>query len=827
MTETDDPNCAQVSPQSSEDPTLRNTPGTGQGAYSSEEQPTYRDAAGLSQLRAQKPAANLNNPPRPQPLTEFQMLVAGSLGRIVPQFGVDLFANAPVTFTPELRIPPSPYYSIGPGDQVLIHAWGQVSLNLELTVDRSGSIYIPQVGAVRVAGLHYAQLQEAVRSNFARIYRNFDLNVNLGQLRSIQVFVTGQARHPGSYTLSALSTLVTAAFAAGGPSPSGSMRHILLRRKGEPVVDYDLYDLVLHGDKGRDVPLESGDVVFFANLGPQIAVTGSVLRSAIYELRDRETVADALALAGGSTAMARGGSLLIERTVRHPGQESTRAAVEVATDSAGLATSLEDADLIRVRASAPRFSQTVTLRGYVASPGRFAWRAGLRVRDLIPDQDALLAPDYWLRREQLGLPVADFQPYLPPTRPRPLPTMTNQKPVAQPAQQPARGLFPTLVPPHPQPEEQPATQARQSNSSLAAVNNNKSENTPQSDDEQENSPDAPTQVAEFPVKTTVVRSAPEINWSYAVIERLDSTTLTPKLVPFNLGAAVLEHDDTQNLPLEAGDVITVFSVADIRVPRAQEIKYIRLEGEFKHAGVYSAEPGETLRQLVQRAGGITDQAYLYGSQFTRESTRRQQQLRLDEYTDSLARQVEQRASSMSSSVVNAQAGATLSESLSSQRALVNSLRSVRATGRIVLHFQPTVQVSLDSIPDVPLEDGDRFVIPAVPSTVSVVGAVYDQNAFLYNGHRVEDYLRQAGGPTRDADRSRAFVIHADGSVISRSGASGTMWSGNSFSRQAVYPGDTIIMPQVVNKTTLLRGLTDWSAVMSQFALGAAAINVIR
>jgi protein involved in polysaccharide export with SLBB domain len=331
----------------------------------------------------------------------------------------------------------------------------------------------------------------------------------------------------------------------------------------------------------------------------------------------------------------------------------------------------------------------------------------------------------------------------------------------------------------------------------------------------------------FPIETQVVRTSPDIDWSYAVVERVDAKTLTTRLLPFDLGAAVLQHDEQANVALEPGDVITIFSDADIRVPRAQQTKYIRLEGEFAHAGVYSAQPGETLRQLVLRAGGLTPQAYLYGSQFSRETTRREQQQRLDEYVSALSYQIEISASNKASSVVSPQEAATVGASVASQRELVNRLREMRATGRIVLHIDP-FKSDVDSLPDLPLEDGDRFVVPPVSSTVGIVGAVYDPNSFVYQPHQhAGDYLRSAGGPNRNADRRQIFIIRADGSVVSRQYLDRTLWANDKFDRQTIYPGDTIVVPEQLNKTTILRGLTDWSAVFSQFALGAAAINVIR
>ena len=813
----------------------------GLGSASRNSNFVYRDTAGEQEnhgANQQKQLISL----KPQPLTEFQILVAGSIGHIVPIYGADLFSGVPDTFAPVQRIPVNPDYTIGPGDEILIRTWGQINQNLQLTVDRSGAIYIPQVGSVRVAGLPFSQLQDFLKAHYAYVFRNFDLNVNLGQLRSIQVFLTGEARRPGSYTISSLSTLVNAVFACGGPAIAGSMRHIQVRRGSTLVTDFDLYDLLLRGDKSKDVPLQTGDVIYFPPAGPRVAVVGSVRLPAIYELRGNETLAQALALAGGVSAVANNSSLEIERTENQPSGGSARVALNVAIDSEGLALPLVDADLIRVRARAPKFAKTVTLRGNVASPGRFAWHPGMRIRDLIPDQESLLTHDYWLRREQLGLPVADFQPLLPPLAPKapsgqqqfgrqsPRSTVTPQD-----AQALSSGLFPQLTEGVPA-ETESASGSHPQFGPLAASGDGAQQSNPARVAQASASANIPETLGvgphlvttpHFPITTQVVRTSPNIDWSYAVVERVDPQTFTTRLIPFNLGAVVIDHDESADFDLEPGDTITVFSDADIRVPRAQQTKYVRLEGEFVHAGVYSVLPGETLRQLVIRAGGLTDQAYLYGSQFTRESTRLEQQQRLDEYVAALSYQMQISGSNLAASVVSPTQAATAGASAASQRELVNRLHQLRATGRVVLHINP-LHPTIDSLPDMPLEDGDRFVVPPIPFTVGVVGSVYDPNSFVYLAHQdAGSYLKTSGGPNRNADKRQIFIIRADGSVVSRQYLDHTLWEGNEFSHLPIYPGDTIVVPTSINKATFLRGLTDWSQVFSQFALGAAAIEILK
>ncbi len=240
----------------------------------------------------------------PSAPTDFQLLVRGSLGSLLPVYGDSLFRQVPSTFAPLREVNVTPDYVLGPGDQLLVRIWGQVNFNAQLTVDRTGSIYLPQVGEIHVAGLPYAQVRQHIHDAVGRIYKSYDLSVEMGQLRSIQVFVVGQARRPGTYTLGSLSTLVTALFATGGPAVQGSLRDIQLRRNGQTITHFDLYDLLIFGDMSKDAQLLPGDVIYIPPVGPQVAVSGDVHIPAIYELKGATTVEEALRFAGGLSATA-------------------------------------------------------------------------------------------------------------------------------------------------------------------------------------------------------------------------------------------------------------------------------------------------------------------------------------------------------------------------------------------------------------------------------------------------------------------------------------------------------------------------------------------
>jgi protein involved in polysaccharide export with SLBB domain len=760
----------------------------------------YRDNENLTRQPGTRAQPQQNIPA--EALTEFQKFLASTTGQVLPIYGAKLFQQVPSTFAPLDLTPVPSDYVIGPGDEIRIRVWGQVNFRADTRVDRSGEIYLPQIGQVQVAGMPFSLLDARLRSAIGRVYRNFDLTVDVGQIRAIQFYLAGEARRPGLYTVSSLSSLVDALFSSGGPSAGGSFRHIVLRRGGVQVADFDLYSLLVHGDKSKDATLQNGDVIFIPPAGPQVAMTGSIRNPAIYELRAGESMADALADAGGASVVAEQARISIERIDEH----RDRSAMEIAWDAAGLATPLADGDLVRVFSIAPLYQTTVTLRGNTANQGRFSWHPGMHVSELIPDKDSLITRNYWWKRAQMGFPAPEFQPL------QSFPGLTQpSSPMELPIPEPVEtgtGSEPALTG---QEQRIAPGAAQRSGSAALAV-------------------EQPAHATSMPTttRTEVGSVAPEIDWDYAVIERLDRPSLKTILIPFDLGKLVLRHDATQDRVLEAGDVVSIFSQGDIRVPIVQQTKFIHLEGEFVHAGIYTAQPGETLRDLVQRAGGLTAAAYLFGSEFTRETARAIQQRRMDEYVQTLEMQIQRgnltlAASAGSSSAQDQASGAAAAQN--SEQALLGRLRQMRATGRIVLEFKAGSS-GLDILPDIALEDGDRFVVPPVPASINVVGSVYDQNSFLYeNSRRAGTYLHLAGGPNRDADRKHIFIIRADGSVISREAESG-IW-GNEFDNLRMNPGDTIVVPEKTFKLSALRGVLDYSQLFSQFALGAAALSVVK
>jgi protein involved in polysaccharide export with SLBB domain len=873
-----DPNCQPTdlsNPQSRIPLTPPQTPTANQGVVLSSQPETQNTTNNPNGNRTQQQLLNEETRLPLDSPTEFQQMVANSIGKMLPIYGAMLFRNPPSTFAPLNMVPVTPDYVIGPGDELRIQVWGQVTLNGRYTVDRSGNIYIPEVGTLQVAGLTFAKMQDYLKAQMGRVFRNFDLNVNMGQLRSIQVFVVGQAHRPGSYTISSLSTLTNALFATGGPTPQGSMRHIQLKRSGKVVVDFDLYDLLERGDKTNDLQLLPGDVIYIPPVGPQVAVAGSVKAPAIYELKSSHetTLGDVLELAAGLTNVASGAKVRLERV----DERRLRSMIEVPLDTQGRSTLLQDGDLLELNAVVDQYKDAITLRGNVANPGRYSWKAGMRVHDLIPDREALITREYWLKKSQLGQPTLSYIPTCLPLTPFGIPDLRYGIPAGEEGDHPNwrysstrnpnlvglpfgsvegtsngqsgftydgspltdGGLDCTKVPdsstaasgandrvsPYSTSNTNGASNANNSFQSAPMQPNGTNTSNRMSSATASVGSTAPVATAgQFKPRNDVKLIEPDIDWSYAVVERQSKENLTTSLLPFNLGKVVLEGDLSQNLELMPGDVVTIFSKADIRVPQSQQTRFVRLEGEFVSAGIYSVQPGETLRQLVGRAGGITPEAYLYGSEFTRESTRRVQQQRLNEYVDQIALQVSTTAVNSANSAVSTQDSAALAAAQQQNQNVINNLRQARATGRIVLELQPDSN-DVSQLPDLPLEDGDQFIVPRIPSTVSVDGAVYNQNSFVFDpSRRLGGYVRLAGGANRDADKGRAYVIRASGAVISKQYSSSLR--GNGFDSLGLYPGDTVVIPLNFNKGKTLRLIVDLAQIVGQFGIAIAAANVV-
>ena len=528
--------------------------------------------------------------------------------RPVRRFGANLVTDDAIASATQDPLPSVPAdYIVRAGDEINLLIWGSVDADLQVTVDRAGRISVPHVGAISVAGVHNGELADVITRRVGQTFRNFQLTATLGQVRPIRVFVSGYVQHPGSITVNGLSSVLHALMRAGGPSSAGSFRDIHLRRGGKDVAVFDLYDLLLMGDRNSDQLVQPDDILFVGPIGTQVAILGSVNQPAIYELKPGESLDDVLRMAGGFTAVADRGRVTIERL-------------------------------------ADRATGKVT---------------------------------------QLALPA---------------------------------------------------------------------------------------------------------------------------------------H---QRDALATGDVVRAFSAVAVALPQDKQNEHVRIQGEVLRPGDYILPPGSRIADALRVAGGLTPQAYLYGTEFTRESVRKTQALNYeralrDFETDMAKMQANQRATSTEE--INAQTA-----SAQANARLLERLRQVQPTGRVVLPIEPDTT----NLPDMVLEDGDTLTIPQRGSSVGIFGSVFNTGSFVFQpGHTTLQYLALAGGPTRGADKSSIFVIRANGSVVSAQQGASFWRSSNDFSDALVQPGDTIFVPEQLNKSTFVQDAKDWTQILYQFGLGLAGINAL-
>lgn len=322
--------------------------------------------------------------------SSFQLYVENSTGKKLNVFGRDLFRHVPSTFAPLKAVQVNADYVIGPGDALQIRGWGMVDIDVNATVSRSGEIYLPRVGSIKVAGIKYRDLQGYLKKAVGKIFKSFELSASISQTRSVQIYVVGHALRPGSYTLSGMSTLLNALFASGGPSVTGSMRNIKLKRGGEPLISFDLYDIMIHGDKSSDIALQDGDVVYIPAVGPQFALLGDIKKPAIFELKQKASIADIVSWAGGFESVAGLKNVIVEKNVDSHYQTIEELQADWASIENKLAQfEVQPTDIIRVFApgAAPlevkAEREFVRVDGEVKQNGVFELQKGETLRTLL------------------------------------------------------------------------------------------------------------------------------------------------------------------------------------------------------------------------------------------------------------------------------------------------------------------------------------------------------------------------------------------------------------------------------------------------------------
>lgn len=712
--------------------------------------------------------------------------------RELKQFGYDFFRNSLQLTSAIDAMPVGPQYMLGPGDVVSLTAWGAVNLRQELTVDRNGELMIPKVGPVRVWGLPFDKAKTAVSEAMNRYFRNYEMNLTLSKLRTIQVYVVGEVEAPGNYPVSALATVINALAAAGGPAHNGSLRSVRVTRGGQTVATVDLYDMLLSGDRNKDVQLQNGDTIFVPVIGPVVAVAGEVRRPAIYELNGTTTVPEILKMAGGVAASGSLGRIQIERLETNSGRivlDFVPKAGSLEADLAG--AELKDRDMVKVFPVQAAVRQVVVLKGNVQQSGEYQFRPGMRLTDLIPSTQVLLPESY--------LDSVEVTRISPPDYRRELLTVSlrralagNQADNLTLQEQDAVKVFSRW-----EMEEKPKVAVNG-----AVVN--------------------PGQYDYFPgmsVRDLVTAAGSAKRNAFLDQAELSRVNIAgdkaeSSRIQLDLGKA-LAGDPSHNLSLQNDDVLIVRGVTDWQDATD---KFVTLKGEVRFPGVYSVAHGEKLSSVIARAGGYTEKAYLRGAKFTRRSVREMQQKRMDEISIRTERDILQKQSSLAAVASSKEELESTKSALEALQKGVAQLRTLRAEGRMVIRLSETNKLQ-GSSDDVTLEGGDELEIPLRPSVVTVLGHVYNPNSFVYQaGQDIGWYLDKTGGPVAEAEKSEMYVIRADGTVFSRQQS-----FFGSFLSASFEAGDTLVVPQKLERIAWLREIKDWTQILANVALTAGTV----
>jgi len=762
-------------------------PGQSQGATPSSQRGTAQRNDQRNDWRGDRAAPQADERMREtEVISEFQKFLSDSTGRILPVFGAGFFESAQSQFAPIGGGPLPADQPLGPGDELLIRGTGTIDIDYRATIDRNGTISIPTVGTVVLAGVKAGSAEGVIRAAVARLYKGVNVNVTFGQLRSMTVYVVGQAKRPGTYTVSGLSTLVTTLFASGGPTANGSMRRVQVKRAGKTVGELDLYAFIAKGDKSGDIKLQDGDTIVIPPAGGFVALVGKVNAPAIYEIKGNgDTIESLLELAGGLPVVADPRRAFLERIDANRNQP--RSVEQFALNAQGLKRSLKNGDVLNITSITPDFSNAVVLRGNVDQAVRVPFKANMRVSDLITSREYLITRSSIKRQNN---------------------AVTTSEEV--------REL---------RDDERLSERERQQMGLERSA--------PSGEAERERGRTTNDVGEERSIAARIGGLIDEINWDYAVVERINRADLSVSLIPFNLGNVFTNPQGADNIQLQPGDTVTVFSHEDVAVPMDKRRVFVRVEGEVQVPGVYQMSAGETLQSVLAKAGGPTNNAYLFGTAFYREQVRKEQQVNLEKAAVRLETQLR---SQQAKGIANIGAmNAADAAAAASQRQVemqiaeetIRRFRQLKPTGRIAFGLDPQ-EKSFARLPQIKLANGDRLVVPARPEFVHVFGAVNVEASPLWRANsRVKDYLRIAG-VTADADVNNVFIIRVDGTVATNSSSG---WMSMGVGAMEVMPGDSIVIPEKFDKETawtkFTKGTREWAQIFANFGLGAAAIKTLR
>ena len=712
-----------------------------------------------------------------------------STGGRLQRFGSDAFllGTGNANELP-MDLPAGPDYVLGPGDSLIVNMWGGQSSRLERTIDRQGQIQLAEAGTIMINGMTIAQAQSAIQQALSTQFQNEHVEISLGRLRTVRVYVVGDVQRPGAYDVSSLSTPLSALYSAGGPTSLGSLRILRQYRGNQLVRQIDLYDFLLKGVRSDVERLLPGDTLMVPPVGPQVSVEGMVHRPAIYELNGEKTLNQVLDLAGGVLRTASLKQMNVARIVAN--QRRTMLSLQLPDNSTEAAQKLasfevQGGDDVVISQILPYNQDAVYLEGHVYRPGVYPYKDGMTINDLLHSyQDVLpepadhaelvrlLPPDY--RPETISFNLHDA-------------LIGNDSFLLEPfdlirifgryeIDPPTVSIEGEVLRPGPYPMSQGMTVA-----GLVSMAGG--------------------------FKRSAYRD--EADLSSYVVQNGQKVLVSHSTVA--IGKA-LDGDKSADVALNPGDVVSIRQLAGW-----QDIgSSVTIIGEVEHAGSYAIEPGERLSSVLKRAGGFREDAYPPAAVLEREQVR----LLAEQARQRMIQQIESTPLEVKPGLIGTQAATDIRQSLETQRQeILASLRSHPASGRLIINISSDVSRWENTPADIELRAGDTLFIPKRPDFVMVNGQVYNPAAISYvPGRNLAWYLRKAGGATPVGDKSDIYVLHADGSVMPR----GNSWLSNNFMSVRVRPGDTIFVPQrIVGGSTLWQNIAAVAQAMAAAALPVA------
>ena len=722
-------------------------------------------------------------------------------------FGYDLFTVFPSTYAPVSDVPVPSEYVVGPGDTLEVQLLGATDDELTLTVGRDGTIQFPELGPIAVAGLRFPEARQAIEERVSQGMIGTRAVVSMGDMRTITVFITGEAEAPGSYSVSALSTITNALFASGGIKETGSLRNVQLKRRGRLVAVLDLYDLLLRGDSRNDLRLQSSDVIFIPPVGRTAGITGEVRRPAIYELKGEQSASELVALAGGLLPDADPRAATLERI----SESRVRVVMDVDLSvPSGRGMALVSGDVLRVPAVRPQLANAVTVTGNVYRPGPVAWRQNLRIADVLPRPEDLKPGSdlhyVLIRRESLDHQIS---------------TVSADLEAAW--LQPASDANVLLLP-------------RDEIYVFNLEGGRELQLKPVLDDlRQQASMGTPAQTVQVGGQVRVPGQYPlEVGMTVSDLVRagagLDEAAYSAKAELTRYTVVNGEYRQTATLEVDLGAALAGDVAADVllqpfdflvvkELPKWSEQGSITVGGEVRFPGTYPIKRGEMLSSVLARAGGLTDLAFPEGAVFTRKSLREREAAQLAMLADRLQNDLASLALQATQSGTPG-GGQSATQALIVGQSLLDNLRDIEPVGRLVINLENIADATPGSHQDVVVKDGDRLLVPGVLQEVTVLGEVQSTTSHLWNPSLTrDDYISMSGGTTRNADSGRIYVVRASGSVVS---GDSSAWFRSS--REGVRPGDTIVVPLNAQR---MRPLPLWTAVTTiiyNMAVAVAAVN---